>query len=371
VKLSSVIRWIALLLALVPALVGSGAAEPPRTPRVATLTSVGISSAATTNDASTLASYDPIAKIVTRQQTGPPPPWRRVSATPIYEPFRQEPTDSAGAIAAEDGTAAESAVGSTGRTEASNLTEQLAMQAAQADPAAGRVLPITMTDARWPASDGWVKMAQNISGVEIHYVYNTVTGARALAASPRCQRSQGQASRHVRALTSRWPNAAHTGVAPARPDRLRPWPLGPHPARPATGEGVRVLGLRHRWHATQPRSSASGRRVLTGRPRASPHQPGRTRRGARRSDEQGRGCRATQPLLGNWDLTCLPPATDPLDERRMSHSALVAEIGGAGTFERLGHGEGLRDAVASPTEEPSSCEHVAIIGVHRLSLHMA
>ncbi len=100
-KLSSVIRWIALLLALVPALVGSGAAEPPRTPRVATLTSVGISSAATTNDASTLASYDPIAKIVTRQQTGPPPPWRRVSATPIYEPFRQEPTDSAGAIAAE------------------------------------------------------------------------------------------------------------------------------------------------------------------------------------------------------------------------------------------------------------------------------
>jgi hypothetical protein len=106
VKLSSVIRWIALLLALVPALVGSGAAEPPRTPRVATLSSVGISSAATTNDASTLASYDPIAKIVTRQQTGPPPPWRRVSATPIYEPFRQEPTDSAGATAAEEGAAA-------------------------------------------------------------------------------------------------------------------------------------------------------------------------------------------------------------------------------------------------------------------------
>jgi hypothetical protein len=110
VKLSSVIRWIALLLALVPALVGSGAAEPPRTPRVATLTSVGISSAATTNDASTLANYDPIAKIVTRQQTGPPPPWRRVSATPIYEPFRQEPTDSAGAIAAEGGSAGSGAI---------------------------------------------------------------------------------------------------------------------------------------------------------------------------------------------------------------------------------------------------------------------
>jgi filamentous hemagglutinin len=34
-----------------------------------------------------------------------------------------------------------------------------------------------MTDARWPAEDGWVKMSQNINGTEIHYVRNTVTGA--------------------------------------------------------------------------------------------------------------------------------------------------------------------------------------------------
>lgn len=44
------------------------------------------------------------------------------------------------------------------------------------NPAAGRQLPIKMTDPRWPASDGWVKMSQNVNGVEIHYVLNTRTG---------------------------------------------------------------------------------------------------------------------------------------------------------------------------------------------------
>jgi hypothetical protein len=33
-----------------------------------------------------------------------------------------------------------------------------------------------MKDARWPASEGWVKMSQNVNGVEIHYVKNTLTG---------------------------------------------------------------------------------------------------------------------------------------------------------------------------------------------------
>jgi filamentous hemagglutinin len=33
-----------------------------------------------------------------------------------------------------------------------------------------------MTDPRWPAQDGWVKMQQNINGIVIHYVYNTITG---------------------------------------------------------------------------------------------------------------------------------------------------------------------------------------------------
>ena len=56
-----------------------------------------------------------------------------------------------------------------------NLTEQLAMGAAKANPAAGRELPIAMNDLRWLASEGWVKMAQYINGIEIHYVYNTIT----------------------------------------------------------------------------------------------------------------------------------------------------------------------------------------------------
>lgn len=34
-----------------------------------------------------------------------------------------------------------------------------------------------MSDPRWMASDGWVKMQQIVNGVNIHYVRNTVTGA--------------------------------------------------------------------------------------------------------------------------------------------------------------------------------------------------
>lgn len=53
------------------------------------------------------------------------------------------------------------------------------MQGAMSDPAAGTVVPLRngMTDSRWPASDGWVKMTQNVNGVEIHYVRNTKSGA--------------------------------------------------------------------------------------------------------------------------------------------------------------------------------------------------
>jgi hypothetical protein len=68
--------------------------------------------------------------------------------------------------------------GSTGRTVPANLAEQLAMEEAMSNPGAGRALQnITMNDARWPTADGWVKMRQNINGVEIHYVRNTRTGA--------------------------------------------------------------------------------------------------------------------------------------------------------------------------------------------------
>jgi filamentous hemagglutinin len=33
-----------------------------------------------------------------------------------------------------------------------------------------------MTDPRWSADDGWVKMGQTVNGVEIHYVFNPRTG---------------------------------------------------------------------------------------------------------------------------------------------------------------------------------------------------
>lgn len=68
--------------------------------------------------------------------------------------------------------------GSTGRTTPANLNEQLAMTQAMSNPAAGSPIPLRrgMTDPRWPASAGWVKMSQNVNGVEIHYVRNMATG---------------------------------------------------------------------------------------------------------------------------------------------------------------------------------------------------
>ena len=66
---------------------------------------------------------------------------------------------------------------STGRTIAKNLTEQLAMEQVKSSPEAGRVLPIVMNDVKngWLAKDGWVKMSQNVNGVEIHYIKNTIS----------------------------------------------------------------------------------------------------------------------------------------------------------------------------------------------------
>ena len=68
-------------------------------------------------------------------------------------------------------------LGSTGRNTPANLNEKLALEQAISNPNAGRQLPVPMTDKRWPASDGWVKMSQNINGIEVHYVRNVKTGA--------------------------------------------------------------------------------------------------------------------------------------------------------------------------------------------------
>ena len=71
--------------------------------------------------------------------------------------------------------------GSTGRTEPKNLYEQLAMKEVMSDPLNGaRNLEeegLIMTDLRWLAEEGWVKMARNIecpdgTHIDIHYVYN-------------------------------------------------------------------------------------------------------------------------------------------------------------------------------------------------------
>lgn len=62
-------------------------------------------------------------------------------------------------------------LGSTGRVVALNLTEQLAMQEIMSNPNAGRILKDRlMNDQIWHHSEGWVKMAYNSAGVEIHYV---------------------------------------------------------------------------------------------------------------------------------------------------------------------------------------------------------
>jgi len=52
------------------------------------------------------------------------------------------------------------------------------MKQAVSNPAGGEQLKnITLGDPRWTPDAGWVKMRQNVNGIEIHYVYNTKTGA--------------------------------------------------------------------------------------------------------------------------------------------------------------------------------------------------
>ena len=65
--------------------------------------------------------------------------------------------------------------GSTAVRQPANLSEQLALEQVKSNPQ-GVKLPITMSDSRWPASEGWVKMQQIVptakGNVIIHYVYS-------------------------------------------------------------------------------------------------------------------------------------------------------------------------------------------------------
>lgn len=65
---------------------------------------------------------------------------------------------------------------SKGGHQPTNLKEQLAVEESMSNPAAGKTLEGKNTDPRWPADEGWVKKAQNVNGVEVHYTYNTKTG---------------------------------------------------------------------------------------------------------------------------------------------------------------------------------------------------
>ncbi|MDR2126568.1 MAG: hypothetical protein LBP63_07050, partial [Prevotellaceae bacterium] len=58
-------------------------------------------------------------------------------------------------------------LGSTGRTEAINLTEQLAMKEIMSNPSAGQIIKKSLSDPRW---QGWSKMTNKMAhGLEIHY----------------------------------------------------------------------------------------------------------------------------------------------------------------------------------------------------------
>jgi RHS repeat-associated protein len=63
--------------------------------------------------------------------------------------------------------------GHTGRWIPKNQRELDAIKAVMLNPVAGKRLSFRMTDPRWHANKGWVKMAQNVNGIEIHYVFNT------------------------------------------------------------------------------------------------------------------------------------------------------------------------------------------------------
>ena len=81
-----------------------------------------------------------------------------------------------------DASRGSTAGAATGSTLPRNLEETLATEEVKADPALGQaVRKITMSDARWSASEGWVKMAYkravSYGKIEVHYVWNKITGA--------------------------------------------------------------------------------------------------------------------------------------------------------------------------------------------------
>jgi len=67
-------------------------------------------------------------------------------------------------------------LGTTGRVAATSLKEALAMEEVMASPGGVELTNVIMSDARWPASQGWVKMQQIVNGINIHYLKNRILG---------------------------------------------------------------------------------------------------------------------------------------------------------------------------------------------------
>lgn len=58
-----------------------------------------------------------------------------------------------------------------------NLREQELLYEVWSTPSDGKAGIVPMTDKRWPAADGWLKMSRYEDGVEIHWKYNPLTRA--------------------------------------------------------------------------------------------------------------------------------------------------------------------------------------------------
>ncbi|MDD5090156.1 MAG: hypothetical protein PHQ23_04490 [Candidatus Wallbacteria bacterium] len=57
-----------------------------------------------------------------------------------------------------------------------DLKTKLAMEQVMSNPSAGTILKkLVLSDPKWPASQGWVKVSQKVNKVEIHYVLNELT----------------------------------------------------------------------------------------------------------------------------------------------------------------------------------------------------
>jgi hypothetical protein len=91
----------------------------------------------------------------------------------LFSTFSKAATEVVIGNAAKEGTSLiPMGLGSTGRTVAANLTEQLAMEEAMSNPAAGKIIMQGLKDARWL---GWSKMQYTHTGLDgsktvIHYV---------------------------------------------------------------------------------------------------------------------------------------------------------------------------------------------------------